>query len=121
MPNALRLWFKHWCSSRVTLHVHSDNVTSLYMVIKMQPKTPALLRVAHEIALDITQAMYDPDVAAHVAGINHGIADWLSRPSLQKSTHRPAPIAHLDIEVPPPRTHSFWKAQVDYISRQCKH
>ena len=76
---ALRLWHRKWKASRVRLFVRSDNIGALCMVASMRARTPALALIARELALDIGDATYRPDMVAHLPGVSNVAADSLSR------------------------------------------
>ena len=76
---ALRTWSYHWSKSRCVVHVSSDNMSALYTVTKMQPSGPSLMVVAREFALDMADAVYDPQLVSHVPGVANLAADALSR------------------------------------------
>ena len=76
---SVRLWLPRYATQRVTVRVRGDNVASLQMAAKMQPKSPALGVVARELALDLSMASYSIDLVEHIAGITNGVADALSR------------------------------------------
>ena len=78
---ALRAWKKHWAKGRVMLHVRGDSVTMLTLVLKLRPNSssPGLILLAKEMALDIADATYSPDVASHVPGVANKGPDALSR------------------------------------------
>ena len=78
---ALRHWHDRWKTRRVCLEVRGDSVCMLTLVIQLRARasSPALGMVAREMALDIAEAVYTPDVVSHVPGIAHKVADGLSR------------------------------------------
>ena len=94
---ALRAWKQHWKESRFNLVVRGDSVFMLTVVLHMRPasSSPGLGLLAREMALDMAEGCYEPEVhAQHVAGRSNVIADALSRdfdkelvlpPALQKT------------------------------------
>ena len=76
---ALRCWSEHWSKCRACVAVNADNLSSLQMVANMQPHSASLGVVAREMALDIADAVYSPDLAAHLPGVANVTADALSR------------------------------------------
>ena len=78
---ALRVWRKHWDSRRVKLLIRGDSVAMLTLVLRMKPsQSPGMGLIARELALDIAENVYQPDVAtSHVSGIMNKMADQLSR------------------------------------------
>ena len=87
------------------LRVRGDNVTALTLLLKLRPpaNSPGLVLIAREMALDISDATYRPQVLAHVPGLSNVSADTLSRkfapatapwsvpPCLQDATMRETP------------------------------
>ena len=76
---ALRVWFAKWARERVSLEVRADNVAALTMILHLKGSSPALNAVAREVALDLGNASFRPDVVAHTPGVASNIADKLSR------------------------------------------
>ena len=109
---ALRQWRYHWATRRCVLHVASDNMAALAMVCKMQPHSPALNTVARELALDVADSIYEPQVAEHVPGVANIAADALSRkwdPSHRY--HLPPVLKHACEVHPPSRPPQWWRAR----------
>ena len=52
---------------------------ALTLRLKLHTTSPTLSVIAQEIALDIADSLYLPDVSEHVAGVANGLADFLSR------------------------------------------
>ena len=76
----------------------------------MQPHSPSLGVVAREMALDIAEAVYDPQVATHVPGVANTAADELSRRLEPNHAFKLPPILHDASEVhPPERTDKWWR------------
>ena len=59
--------------------MRSDSVSALIMLIKLKANGAGTNTVARELALDICDALYEPNVAAHVPGVANIIADHLSQ------------------------------------------
>ena len=76
---ALRAWSSRWAGKRIRLTVQTDNRATLALVAKMQPHSQQLGIIAREMALDIAEMSYSPDVINHVPGISNKAADTLSR------------------------------------------
>ena len=76
---SLREFLKYWRYDRIVLAIRTDNIAALCMVTKMQPHSPQLGIVARELALDISEASYCPDIVKHIPGITNVAADALSR------------------------------------------
>lgn len=76
---ALRAWSGRWAQTRIKLTVQTDNRSTLALVAKMQPHSHQLGTIAREMALDVSELSYSPDVINHVPGIANKAADSLSR------------------------------------------
>ena len=74
----LRLFKKEWQLNRATLEVRADNVAALSMVMTMKAKG-GLNLVARELALDLADGSFRPNLAKHIPGICNTCADSLSR------------------------------------------
>ena len=66
---ALRGWKEHWATERVSLEVRADNITALTMVMSLKGSSPAINRIARELALDLGDASFRPDVISHTPGV----------------------------------------------------
>ena len=80
------------------------------MVTKMQPHSASLGIVARELALDITDAMYEPQLASHTPGVANVAADALSRryePGFAYSL--PSVLEHSTEVSPPARDSTWWR------------
>ena len=66
-------------SRRSVLEVRADNVTALAMVTLMKAKGPGVNLVARELALDLADGCYRPDITQHIPGITNDCSDTLSR------------------------------------------
>lgn len=78
---ALRIWKHRWTQGRILLEVSGDSVAMLTLVLRMRARSgsPGLGIVAREIAFDVAEAVYTPDLATHIPGIANVAADMLSR------------------------------------------
>ena len=76
---ALRLWSKRWPKERTVLCVKSDSLATLLLSLNLKSRGFGCNLVAREMALDIAEMSYKPDVAQHVRGIANIGADTLSR------------------------------------------
>ena len=60
---ALRCWTKFWRNHRVRLTVRGDSVAMLTMLCKLKPSASQPLGlIAREVALDIAEATFEPDI-----------------------------------------------------------
>ena len=77
---ACRGWLTGIQSGRkATAQVKSDSEAALGAALKLGSKTPAMNRIAREIALDRALGLYDLDLTAHLPGVANLWADSLSR------------------------------------------
>ena len=77
--SALRLWSPLWKARRITLAVKSDSVSALIMLIKLKTDGVGMGIISRELALDIGEAIYEPNVGTHIPGVTNILADHLSR------------------------------------------
>jgi hypothetical protein len=78
---ALRLFKPFWINKRIQLAVRGDSVAMLTLILKLRPpaQSASLGIISRELALDISEAAYAPDVGVHVPGVANKGADILSR------------------------------------------
>ena len=76
---ALRAWSHLWKAQRCVIKVRSDSISALVVVLRLKTcgKGPGI--VAREMALDVAESLYRPDVVEHVPGIANKVCDMLSR------------------------------------------
>ena len=108
---ALRVWKYAWTNKRSCIRVASDNMASLAMVCRMQPHSPVLAVVARELALDISDSVYEPQLAEHIPGISNIVADMLSRKfDPEKKYTLPPLLAGCKQIHPEERRPAWWRA-----------
>lgn len=108
---SLREYSQFWKSERITLCIRTDNIASLCMLAKMQPHSPQLGIVARELALDISDATYSPDIVEHIPGIVNIGADALSRMSdPNKEVTLPSYLTDATRHVCSRRDKSWWRS-----------
>ena len=76
---ALRAWAHRWQGRRVVLRVRSDSVSALTLVLAAKAKGRGPAIIAREVALDLAEMVYRPDVVSHIPGLANVAADKLSR------------------------------------------
>ena len=82
-------------------------MTMLTMVLCLKPsRSPGLGLLARELALDLAEGVYQPDIAAvHIGGVTNKLADWLSREAAPGETgDRPAALQPETVILPRPRS-----------------
>ena len=106
---ALRLWRHHWQDKRVSLQVKSDSVSALILIVKMKTSGVGTSILAREMALNIADALYEPNVCEHIPGIANVIADHLSRMTEQADAPLPAQLRHARRRYFEPRDRDWWR------------
>ena len=107
---ALRAWCAVWRSQRVQLRVRSDSMSSLIIVLKLTTAGHGPGIIAREIALDIAESVYRPDVSEHVPGIANCICDELSRLHQPGASYKfPTTLIGVKETVVPLRTLSYFR------------
>ena len=93
-------------------------MAALAMVCRMQPSSPTLGIIARELALDIADAVYEPQLASHVPGLANVAADTLSRKHQPGYAFRLPSILHGCLEVhPPARDDAWWRSAIPRSSK----
>ena len=109
---ALRLYRSRWKQKRIRLVVRGDSYCMLSLLLKLRPPTssPSLGLIAREIALDISESVYTPDLATHVPGMSNTFPDALSREHEPgKQFVLPDALLHVPREEVPERDDSFYR------------
>ena len=97
----LRLWSGSWKLSRSRLLVKGDSVTALTLVLHCRGTTGSMGVIAREIALDIAESVYRPDLGVHIPGVMNVLADKLSRLHSPTPSELPACLAQIPRVSPP--------------------
>ena len=105
---ALRSWKSYWTRNHTKLLSRGDSVTMLCL---RPSRSPGLGLLARELALDLAEGVYQPDIAAvHIGGITNKLADWLSREAAPGRTgDRPAILQNSSETVILPRQRSWYR------------
>ncbi len=107
---ALRIWKDIRASTRCVVHVAWDNMAALAMMCKLQPHSNTLGIIARELALDICDSLYEPDLVSHIPGVANKAADSLSRKYQPDTPFVIPPILSQCVEVhPEARTGKWWR------------
>ena len=102
-----------WKDSRVLLRIRSDSVSALVLAVRLKSSGFGPNLVAREMALDIAESVYRPDIAEHIPGIANRICDDLSRlfvPGQEKSI--PRVLENIPRVTLPRRDRSFFRTLV---------
>ena len=109
---ALRAWKSYWTKVRAKLLIRGDSVAMLTMVLCLKPsRSYGLGLLARELALDLAEGVYQPDIAAvHIGGVTNKLADFLSREAVPGGTNvRPVFLQHASETVILPRLRSWYR------------
>ena len=107
----LRLWSKACKDGRATIEVKGDSISALTLVLYCRTKGQATSIIAREIALDIAESIYRPDLATHIPGTMNVAADQLSRITQPgHATHVPTILQAARRDAPPLRDASYYRA-----------
>ena len=110
---ALRIWLPLWKDERIELTVRTDNTTELAMVSRVKASTKELQIIAAYMALSLGDSAYMPWVAEHTPGIQHIVADVLSRiHEAGKEQPLPAALKYAKICIPQRRYDSWYRSLV---------
>ena len=88
-------------------------MSALSMVCRMRPHSASLNIIARELALDIADSMYEPQIASHIPGVSNVIADILSRkfaPAAKQEYKVPSLLAECAEIHPPERNSAWWRS-----------
>ena len=108
---AMRGWLPVWREARTSVAIRTDNITTISMLIKVKGTSPALRRIAKELALDLAEGTYEPDAVEHTPGVQNTVADVLSRRYEPGRQWAVPEILHAVAEfVPPARPRSWWRS-----------
>lgn len=108
---ALRLWKSVWKEQRARLEVRADNVSALTLVTHLRARGVATNLIARELALDLGDGSFRPDLCVHTPGIASKLADALSRrfePKVASCWQIPAALLQAPEAQPPARDASFF-------------
>ena len=105
---ALWLWSPMWRDRRITLGVKSDSVSALIMLIKLKTDGVGTGIISRELALDIGEAICEPNVGTHILGITNRLADHLSGRD-DDATPLPAALRLARRRAFPVRDRAWWR------------
>ena len=113
----MRLWKDWWAQRRCAVALRGDNMTALTMALTLRAPKGPVKRIARELALDYSEAAFEPMFAEHVAGVSHVLADLLSRrhdSAHQRGWQLPALLCDVARAPAPLRGASFWRLPAIY-------
>ena len=111
---ALRIWRSYWVRRGVELHIGSDSVSALSLLMKLRakPKAKGLGRIARELALDFSRCSYRPRWHEHIPGVSNVVSDKLSRRFQPgKSFVLPEVLKHATEAKVPIRNENFFQCE----------
>ena len=111
---AMRLWRSRWQSRRVCLSVQNDNIGALTVLARLKAKSAALNLCARELALELADGTFLPDIIEHILGVTNVLADYLSRrrdPSKFSTWRLPGPLQAARLAACEPRPPRWWQAR----------
>ena len=108
---ALRLFKCWWRHDRLQLTVASDSFAALSALLRMKASGQGPNIIARELALDLADGLYRPDVIVHQPGIANTICDVLSR-KFQPGVAfvLPAVLSNAVCLTPPARTKEYYRS-----------
>ena len=117
---ALRLWAWSWRERRISLEVRSYSVSALVMLVKMKADGYGVGIISRELALDIAESLYEPNLGSHIPGTTNIIADTLSRMPQSSSSSGsssasslpsvPAQLCHAKQRFFDERAYTWWRS-----------
>lgn len=105
---AIRHWKNELATCSVTLHVQSDSLVALALTQRMASSTPALNFIGAELAIACEAAGIEGLKATHIPGAANTTADYLSRPSKQRTMALPQELEGVPVQTPAPRGDGFY-------------
>ena len=109
---SLRHWAPRWRRRRCKLQARSDSISALTVLLSFKAGGTAPAKIARELALDVADSLYRPDVVSHIPGIANIPADVISRwaePVSRGFRQLPVGLAWHMQTFPVPRSSSWWR------------
>ena len=106
----MRVWKRWWQSTKVSLAIRGDNTGALHLFAALKGRSRVMNLIARELALDLGDGAYFPEVVEHIPGIANNLADALSRvaqPS-KKTWQLPAELLDVKRDIVPKRDMRWW-------------
>ena len=75
----LRLWKSIWSGRRINLVARSDSISALTLLLEVRTSGTTSGIVAREMALDLADEVYSPNLVSQLPGVTNRLADQLSR------------------------------------------
>ena len=93
----------------MNLKIMGDSVTAMVLRLKLKARGTGPALIAREIALDMADSLYQPNVIGHLPGVANTIADYLSRPEKRRTLPEPRALAGAIRRSVPHRPRSWWR------------
>jgi hypothetical protein len=108
---AMRIWASSWIGVRARLIIRGDSISALTMLLKLKSKGKGSAMIARELALDLADGTYYPDLITHSPGIALKTVDALSRKHMpaEEAWVTPPSLQQAEENFPPTRDHTFYK------------
>lgn len=105
---AIRHWAQELATCSVTLHVQSDSLVALALTQRMASASPSLNFLGAELAIACETAGIENLKATHIPGAANTTADYLSRPSKQRTAPLPQELEGVPVQTPAARGSGFY-------------
>ena len=108
---AVRHWIEHILHVRAKLRIRGDNMSALEMISTLKSRGAGQARIARELALDLADGTWVPDVLNHEPGVSNTTADVLSRKFQEGKVFAvPACLSGATETHPPARDKAFFRS-----------
>ena len=86
-----------------------DSITAMVMMLRLKARGSGPSLIAREVALDMSEALYQPNVVGHLPGVANTIADYLSRPEKRRTRPLPHALMGARRRTVPSRSDDWWR------------
>ena len=109
---ALRQWQDIWKEEATFILTRSDSIAALGALLKGNSHNLAMNKIMQEIALDMAEGIYEPQVVGHLPASWNGWADALSRLAVPGASQQlPEELARIEPDVLAVRDRAWWRTQ----------
>ena len=105
---ALRLWGVG--IKGANFHIRSDSLAACGAFVKLASRNPNLNLIAAELALDLSELVYDISMFTHIPGVTNTLADPLSRLWAPSPSEVPKELSRVSEAKAPARDREFWRS-----------